>query len=94
MSKESLNSKRSLSTLSLVGLAAMTSVFQTDSVSSTLTRGSQIGAVGHGPRRVDHCEGEESRQGCLRSQVWSGGLMAGRRSYKPDVEGSIPSPTT
>ena len=27
-------------TLSLVGLAAMTSVFQTDSVSSTLTRGS------------------------------------------------------
>ena len=27
-------------------------------------------------------------------EKWSGGPMVGRRSYKPDVEGSIPSPTT
>ena len=60
----------------------MTSVFQTDGVSSTLTRGSLH------LRRV----AERARR---RVEVsWSGSLMAGRRSYKPDIEGSIPSPTT
>jgi hypothetical protein len=40
---------------------------------------------------------DAGKDACARRcapKFWSGGLMVGRRSYKPDVEGSIPAPTT
>ena len=54
-------------TLSLVGLAAMTSVFQTDSVSSTLTRGSDPGSAGLGAQasclQLRECDCRENTAG-------------------------------
>jgi hypothetical protein len=76
----------------LVGLAAMTSVFQTDGVSSTLTRGS-LGQASL-PAFEARINEPGSRQGCPRSQVevgWPNGrapvLQTGRES-------SSLSPTT